>query len=161
MLSSSVGIEPELAPPPSARMPEPGCAVEDVMLALPLLLLSSSVLLPPTDNRAFRCPKLLLYLDIDGFGELETDDGGACSGVDVPFEATIPWGPRDDGIRASANELKVDVRPTDPRGIDVVICSPCEGEAESEGVLNGMNETEGLLPTAGVPSDDRREDLEP
>ncbi len=76
MLSSSVGIEPELAAPPSARTPEPGWAVDEVTLALPLLLLSSSVLLPPpTDSFALRCPKLLLYLDIGaGLGELELED---------------------------------------------------------------------------------------
>lgn len=60
MLSSSVLMDPELALPPSASTPDPGCAFEDVTLVFPLLLLSSSALLPPTDNRARRWPKLLL-----------------------------------------------------------------------------------------------------
>ena len=82
MLSSSVWIEPELVPPPSAKTPDPGCATDDAMLAFPLLLLSSSVLLPPPiEVLAFRCPKLLLYLETGGgFGELEPDNVGICSG---------------------------------------------------------------------------------
>ena len=59
ILSSSVGIDPEL-PPPSASTPDPGWAAEDVRLVFPLLL-SSSVLLPPVDSFAFLCPKLLVY----------------------------------------------------------------------------------------------------
>lgn len=49
ILSSSVWSDPEL-PPPSARIPEPGWATDDVRLVLPLLLLSSSVLLAPPDD---------------------------------------------------------------------------------------------------------------
>src|ERR1051326_5243665 len=60
MFSSSVWMDPELPPSPSLRTPEPGWA-EDVTLALPLLRLSSSILLPPPDEyRPRRWPKLLL-----------------------------------------------------------------------------------------------------
>lgn len=53
MLSSSVCKEPELAPaPPSARIPDPGCAEEEERLCLPLLPWSSStsLLAPPNDD---------------------------------------------------------------------------------------------------------------
>jgi hypothetical protein len=61
ILSSSVCKEPELPPPPSARIPEPGCKEEE-MLCLPLLFWSSStsLLAPPNDERPRRWLKLLL-----------------------------------------------------------------------------------------------------
>lgn len=82
ILSSSVAIESELAPPPSANTSDPGCAVDELTLAFPLLVLSSSVLLlpPPDESFAFLCPKLLLYFVIGaGLGELEAEDVTACS----------------------------------------------------------------------------------
>lgn len=158
MLSSSVWREPELVPP-SGKTPDPGCAAEDVALALPLLL-SSSVLLPPVESFAFRCPKLLLYLaGAGGLVELAGDGGPACSFVLGELrDGTCP-----DGWRASARTAKGDDLPNeDPaRGTEDIICSPWEGDADSDGALNGMKETEGLRPTFGGPSADRRDDLEP
>lgn len=163
MLSSSVAIDPELAPPPSAKISDPGCAADEAMLALPLLLLSSSVLLPPPDdNFAFLCPKLLLYLVGAGFGELDPEDATACScAVGELRKGTEPRGPRVEGVRTSANAPSVDVRPRDPRANGGAICSVCKGDADNEGVLKGMNDTDGLRPTVGAPSAERRDDLDP
>ena len=163
MLSSSVAIDPELAPPPSAKISEPGCAIDEAMLALPLLMLSSSVLLPPPDdNFAFRCLKLLLYLVGAGFGELDPEDVATCScAIGEPREGIEPRGPRADGVRTSANAPSVDARPRDPRASGGAICSICRGDADNEGVLKGIKDTEGLRATVGAPSTERRDDLEP
>lgn len=92
MLSSSVCTDPKLVPPPSARTPEPGWALDEVMLAFPLLLSSSVLLLPPVDNFDFRCPKLLLYLTGGpGFGDPDIEDGLARSeAFREPLEGTEP-----------------------------------------------------------------------
>ena len=63
MVSSSVWSEPELAPPASARSPEPGWITEEETLCRPLLSWSSSsgLLMPlPNDDRPRRWVKLLL-----------------------------------------------------------------------------------------------------
>lgn len=154
-------MEPELAPPPSANTPDPGWALDEVKLAFPLLLSSSVLLLPPMDNLAFLCPKLLLYLcGGPGFGELDTEEGTSAA-IGEPREGTEPYGPRVDGARASAKAAKGDAFPNDPRGTEVISCSACEGEADNEGLLKGMKDTDGLLPTPGPPSADRRDDLDP
>lgn len=60
-------------------MSEPRCN-EDATLPLPLLKLSSSVLLPPLVEKRFRrCPKLLLYLIGAGRGELDAEETMAVS----------------------------------------------------------------------------------
>jgi hypothetical protein len=60
MFSSSVLTDPELFPSASFSMSEPRCCDEEA-LPLPLLRLSSSVLLPPPEENLLRlCPKLLL-----------------------------------------------------------------------------------------------------
>lgn len=60
------------------------------MLAFPLLLSSSVLLLPPVDNFDFLCPKLLLYLvGGAGLGELDIEEGTACSpALGEPREGT-------------------------------------------------------------------------
>ena len=166
MLSSSVGMDPELAPPPSARIPDPGCAADEVILVLPLLLLSSSVLLPPlTESLTFRCPKLLLYLaNGAGFGELDKDDVAAWPGpIGELREGIEGGGPMVDGLRASVRAPNADAFPTDPRGAEAVGCSVCRGDADSEGVLKGMTASDGLRAILGLgaPSADRRDDRDP
>jgi hypothetical protein len=61
MFSSSVFRDPELPPGPSlTNISEPGCC-DEVALPFPLLILSSSVLLPPPCENLLRLwPKLLL-----------------------------------------------------------------------------------------------------
>jgi hypothetical protein len=64
-------------------MPDPGC-VEDDKLCFPLLFWSSSTILlvPPNEDLARRCVKLLLYLLIGaGFGELDADEVTVFSGI--------------------------------------------------------------------------------
>jgi hypothetical protein len=75
IFSSSACMESALVPVASARMPEPGCAVDDVALPLPLELLSSSArVVPPEDGRPRRWLKELLYFEIDdGLGDAEFD----------------------------------------------------------------------------------------
>lgn len=164
MLSSSVGIDPELAPPPSAKIPDPGCAVDEVMLVLPLLLLSSSVRLPPlTESFAFRWPKLLLYFAKAGLGELDDDDDvttGPCP-IGEPRAGIEGGGPMMDGFRASFRAPNAEVFPTDPRGDGATVCSVCRGDADSEGVLKGMKDADDLRPMLGAPSADRSDDREP
>lgn len=148
-------MEPELAPPPSANTPDPGWALDEVKLAFPLLLSSSVLLLPPMDNLAFLCPKLLLYLcGGPGFGEEDIEGASATFGE--PREGIEPYGPRVEGALASAKAAKGDAFPNDPRGTEVISCSACEGEADNEGLLKGMKDTDGLLPSV-----ERREDLDP
>jgi hypothetical protein len=115
-------MDPELAPPPSASVPDPGCAADEVTLVLPLLLLSSSVRLPPlTESFAFRCPKLLLYrANGAGFGELDDDDVGACPGTVGEPRDGIEGGPIMDGLRASVKAPNADVFPPDPRGAEAI-----------------------------------------
>ena len=118
MLSSSVCTDPEL-PPPSASIPEPGCAADEVMLVFPLLLLSSSVLLPaPDDKRALRWPKLLEYRVIKaGFGELETDVATAFSyGDDEVLGDGGDCGPNGERFLASASALRFEALPIEVRG---------------------------------------------
>ena len=134
------------------------------MLAFPLLLLSSSVLLPPpTDNLLRLCPKLLLYRGTGaGLGELESEEGAGASGStgEVRVGKVFCW-PKAEGFRASAKALSAEALPRDPLGDEVKAGSFCCGEADSEGDLNGMNDTDGLLPIGGAPSADRRDDLDP
>ena len=60
MFSSSVFMDPELVPVTSLMTSEPRCCEEEA-LPLPLLRLSSSVLLPPPEENLLRLwPKLLL-----------------------------------------------------------------------------------------------------
>jgi len=111
MLSSSVGIEPELSPP-SASMPEPGCAADELRLVFPLLL-SSSVLLPPVESLALRCPKLLVYLGAwAGRGEVEpgSDTAGILGEL---LEGSEPCGLEVAGALASANALRAEALPTE------------------------------------------------
>lgn len=84
MLSSSACKEPALAPsPPSAKTPELGCIAEELILALPLEVLSSSVLLPPpVDNLPLRWLKELLYFEM-GAGLGDADIGEAIVFSDV------------------------------------------------------------------------------
>lgn len=65
-----------------------------------------------------------------------------------------------EGFRASFKAANGEAFPKDPRA-EVIICSVCEGEADNEGLLKGMKETEGLLPTPRPPSAERRDDLDP
>ncbi len=155
--------EPELVVP-SARTPDPGCAPEEAMLALPLLLSSSVRLLPPVECAAFLCPNALLYLlgGAGALGDTESKDGCPCSAAaGEPLDTTAAWVPADCGVRASARTASGDDLPKDPLGMDAPICSSCEGEADKEGVLKGMNDTEGLLPALGGPSAERSDDLDP
>lgn len=65
IFSSSVCTESAPPTSPSARTPEPGWTVEDVTLAFPLELFSSSVLLaPPDDGLPLLWLNELLYLEI-------------------------------------------------------------------------------------------------
>lgn len=153
-------MEPELAPPPSAKTPDPGWALDEFRLAFPLLLSSSVRLLPPTESFAFLCPKLLLYLcGGPGFGELDIE--GASAALDETREGTDPCGPRLEGALASAKAARGDAFPNDPRGTELIDCSACEGEADNDGLLKGMKDTDGLLPTPAPPSAERRDDLDP
>lgn len=131
------------------------------MLAFPLLVSSSVLLLPPVESLDFLCPKLLLILvGGAGLGELDIDEGTACSpGMGEPREGTEPYGLRE-GFRASFNAANGEPLPNEPRA-EAIICSAWEGEADSEGLLNGMKETEGLLPTPEAPSAERRDDRDP
>lgn len=69
--------------------------------------------------------------------------------------------PNASRFRASARALRVDVLPSEPRGDEVVSDSAGAGEADSEGALNGMKETEVRLPMLVPASTDLRDDLEP
>ena len=71
-LSSSDIVKPPL----SAKTPEPGAA-EEVKLPLPLLLLSSSVLLAPEECLGLLCPKLLLYRFTEASLAFDSCDGDA------------------------------------------------------------------------------------
>ena len=75
-------------------------------------------------------------------------------------EGTEPCGPRVEGALASAKAARGDAFPNDPRGA-LISCSVCEGEADKEGLLKGMKDTDGLLPTPVPPSAERRDDLDP
>lgn len=109
MLSSSVGIEPEL-PPASARTPEPGWAADELRLVFPLLL-SSSVLLPPVDNFDFRCPKLLVYRGgCPGLGEVDADSNTAGTGGEV-LDGREPLGLTIVGGLTSAKEPRAEALP--------------------------------------------------
>ena len=153
-------MEPELAPPPSAKTPDPGWALDEFKLAFPLLVSSSVLLPPPIDNLAFLCPKLLLYLcGGPGFGELDIE--GTSVTLGEPREGTEPCGPRVEGALASAKAARGEPFPNDPRGPEVISCSTCEGEADNDGLLKGIKDTEGLLPTPTPPSAERRDDLDP
>ena len=134
------------------------------MLVFPLLLLSSSVLLPPpAESLALRCPKLLLYLESGGgLGEVDADgkNGASCRAGDSRDEGCLRT-PNASRFLASARALSAEAWPSDPRGDDVSSCSAGAGEADNEGALNGTKDTDGRLPTLGTPSFDLRDDLDP
>lgn len=66
-----------------------------------------------------------------------------------------------EGARASARAASGDAFPNEPLGTELNDCSAWEGEAERDGVLKGMNETEGLRPTPDEPSAERRDERDP
>lgn len=66
-----------------------------------------------------------------------------------------------EGARASAKAARGEFFPKEPRGTEVMDCSAWDGEADKEGLLKGINETEGLLPTPEALSVERRDDLDP
>ena len=127
------------------------------MLAFPLLVSSSVRLLPPVESFPFLWPKLVLNLCCaGGFGEPETGAEGS-AGLGEPRED----GARCEGFLASTKAARGEVFPSEPRGMEPVIGSCCEGEADRDGVLNGMKDTEGRLPVPPTPSADRRDDRDP
>lgn len=54
-------------------------------------------------------------------------------------------GPNGDGFLASASALKFEALPIKVRGEAGCDWSARDGDADSEGALNGLNDTEGLL----------------
>ena len=81
-------------------------------------------------------------------GPLPDDDDG-CTSSEVRFRAWV-------------SALTNGVRPSELRGDSGAKGLACDGEAESEGVLKGMNETDGRrwTPDGGGPSTERSDDLE-
>lgn len=131
-------------PVTSARIPDPGCALDEVALALPLELLSSSVrLVPPDDSLPRRWLNELLYLDMGaGLGDAEVEEAIACSGRAVAgllrlVEAASVGG----GILLVSAELA-----------GALGGSTSEGDADSGGALNGWKERDGRLVTPALPS---------
>lgn len=148
IFSSSACMESALVPVASARMPEPGCAVDDVALPLPLELLSSSTRgVPPEESRPRRWLKELLYFEIGaGLGDAEFDDPIACSGgatVDFRGNGVGPPGGVDCRFVASAEGPVVGGRTMPMRGAAPRGDSPSAGEADSGGALNGWKDPEG------------------
>lgn len=83
----------------------------------------------------------------------------------VPDSAALgefrEFGLSPEGLRASTKAARGELLPSEPRGIEAEIDSFCDGEADNEGVLNGMKDTEGLRPVPLAPSAERRDDLDP
>jgi hypothetical protein len=142
MFSSSVLIDPELAPSPSFKTSDPCCCDEDT-LPLPLLRLSSSVLLPPPEeNLLRRWPKLLLYRVMGaGFGELEALEVMAVSlGKDGALSAA--WGSAVNEVRLRGC-VRGFGRPRELLGLPTELpgeggtAGPGAGDEESEPALKG------------------------
>jgi hypothetical protein len=160
MLSSSVGTDPELPPgPASFKIPDPGWA--DEMLPLPLLPSSSVLLAPPDESLPFRWLKLLAYLVIGaGLGEPEAEDAIAFSGTaDVPLKADWGTDPTEFRDRACASEPSAAVFPRELRegeGGGGGSISFWAGDADNEGALKGLNDTDGRLLVPEAPSTPRK-----
>lgn len=128
---------------PSARSPEPGWALDEVALALPLELSSSILLVPPDEGRPRRWVNELLYLEIGaGFGDAEFEDDMACSdttAADRRAEAATEGG----GIVLKSAEVPVGIRADPGRGDGAEDGSTRAGDAERAGALNGWKDTDG------------------
>ena len=128
-------MESALVPVISASKPEPGWALDDVALAFPLELSSSTLLMPPEEGLPRRWLKALLYLDIGaGRGDAEVGDGATLSGVDesgLLAEAAMEGGGM---LLESDNEARWTpvVRGEAPSGD-----STRAGDADKGGALNG------------------------
>ena len=93
-------------------------------------------------------------------GELDPElvTGGAAGEL---FDGTELCGLKLEGALASASTESAEALPIEAGRVDVVMGSACDGDADNDGVLKGMKETEGLLPTFGTPSVERSDDLDP
>lgn len=149
MFSSSVCKESPLAPLGSASMPEPGGAPDDVALAFPLDMLSSSIrVVPPDDSLPRRWLKELLYLEMGaGLGELDAEDGktGCSNPIFRPTEAGTVGG---GIVRGSLKLDDVIVRLALARGDTSSGGSTSDGDADNGGALKGWIDIEGRLAIA-------------
>ena len=119
-------------------MPEPGGAPDDVALAFPLDMLSSSIrVVPPDDSLPRRWLKELLYLEIGaGLGELDAEDGkiGCSNPIFRPAEAGTVGG---GIVRGSLRLDDVIVRLALVRGDTPSGGSTSDGDADNGGALKG------------------------
>lgn len=135
-------MDSALVPVASVSRPDPGCALDDVALARPLEL-SSSSLFAPAERRPRRWLKELLYREIGaGLGDAELEDDIACSDVMVTglrAEAAEEGG----GMTRESADVPVGMREDILRGETPNGESATAGEAERGGALKGWNEMEG------------------
>ena len=95
-----------------------------------------------------------------GFGELDAEDVIAFSAVlDAVFLAALAGTAGGGMPLASLRTPSSGARPTAGRG-EPDIAGASDGEADSEGVLNGWNDIEDLLPAPALPSTARNEERE-
>ena len=95
-----------------------------------------------------------------GFGELDAEPV-TDAGIGELLDGSELWGLKLAGALASASAVRAEALPTEVGRLDALTVSACEGDADKDGVLNGMKDTDGLLPTFGAPSADRSDDFDP